>query len=217
MLREANCDAGNTIVKLRLPTVILNRPPARPLFLHILSSLRILLWQSYTHKSYIPLFSNPSLLKMTGRLKQSFQTRYHVIFKKEGYQVYKDVPGSSCPVLNVSGILSKSFSLIRFTVCLYGQGEGVVGAVVIVVSTPLAWGQCVIWRKKPSEKLKIHPPPSRPPKLHPCFSPCRCPLWAPPPRLSPPYSPLSQLVSERCSCDTAPEPGHRSRVSSTQQ
>ena len=81
---------------------------------------------------------------MTGRLKQSFQTRYHVIFKKEGYQVYKDVPGSSCPVLNVSGILSKSFSLIRFTVCLYGQGEGVVGAVVIVVSTPLAWGQCVI-------------------------------------------------------------------------
>ena len=120
-----------TIVKLRLPTVNLNRPPARPLFLHILSSLHILLWQSYTHKSYIPLFSNPSLLKMTGRLKQSFQTRYHVIFKKEGYQVYKDVPGSSCPVLNVSGILSKSFSLIRFTVCLYGQGEGVVGAVML--------------------------------------------------------------------------------------
>ena len=38
--------------------------------------------------------------------------------------------------LNVSGILSKSFSLIRFTVCLYGQGEGVGVAVVVVIARP---------------------------------------------------------------------------------
>ena len=43
------------------------------------------------------------------------------------------VPGSGC--LNVSGILSKSFSLIRFTVCLYGQGEGV-GVVVACPARP---------------------------------------------------------------------------------
>ena len=41
--------------------------------------------------------------------------------------------------LNVSGNLSKRFSLIGFTVCLYGQGESVgVIAVVAVVSPLLA-------------------------------------------------------------------------------
>ena len=69
--------------RVTIATVILNRQPVSPLVLHILSSLRILLWQSYTHKSNFPLFSNPSSLKMTGRLKQSFQTQYHVFFEEK--------------------------------------------------------------------------------------------------------------------------------------
>ena len=194
--------------------------------------------------------------------------------------------------LNVSGILSKSFILIRVTICLYGQqGEGV-GVGVVVVSPLLAWGSVCgkfrgtdrptrcradnawLWlvqffkwsapigqssfylsslrpgtgtchhsltlicsatysysQSSPDGGLgkgTHHASPDAFCLVHGdqtcvrktfsfnCNLSVLQQLWAPPPRLKPPLSPPSQLVSERCSVDTAPGLVTGGRVSSTQ-
>ena len=154
--------------------------------------------------------------------------------------------------LNVSGILSKSFILIRVTVCLYRQGEGV-GVAVVVVSPLLAQGRCAASSGGQTQtgtgtchhsltllcsatysqsspdgglgKGTHHASPDAfclviilvsEKHLVNCNLSVSQQLRAPPPRLKPPLSPPSQLMSERCSVDMAPGLVTGGRVSSTQ-